>query len=235
MAYRLRVYAPTTGVNSLTIHSSSSSYSSTVSPAGTSTPCYDEDDLTFGVYVTASLPSGYTISQWVLNVDGSVSYQYGSRCTYSYSGSHTNVYIRLEVEEEQTPDTYYAYVSFNANGGSGAPSTVYGDDDSNNGYVQLRIPSTTPTRSNYTFLGWSLNSTATSASYYPNGTITVYGSTSYPGEAYTLWAVWQESSSDGYVWIYSNGWKKAISWIYSNGWKQAIPFVYNGGWKRGGS
>ena len=41
------------------------------------------------------------------------------------------------------------------------------------------------------------------------------------------------SSGDGYVWVYSNGWKQAIPWIYNNGWKQAQPFVYNSGWKQG--
>lgn len=229
MAYRLRVYAPTgEGINSLTISSISTGYSSTVSPAGTSAPCYDEDDLTFGVRVSAGLQSGVTVSRWVVNVDGAVSYQYTSTCTWQYSGTAANVYIRLEVEQETT---YYAYVQFNANGGSGVPATQYGSDTGQ--YVTISIPSTVPTRSGYTFLGWSLNSAAASASYYPNGTITVYGTTTYPGEDYTLYAVWQQQSANGYCWIYSGGWKRAIPWVYSNGWKQAVPWVYSGGWKVG--
>lgn len=61
--------------------------------------------------------------------------------------------------------------------------------------------------------GWS------ATSYYVTGRVTTAGG----------------ATGNGYVWIYSNGWKKAIPWIYSNGWKQAIPFVYNNGWKRGRS
>ena len=41
------------------------------------------------------------------------------------------------------------------------------------------------------------------------------------------------STGSGYVWIYNNGWKKAIPYVYNNGWKQATPYVYNNGWKRG--
>lgn len=61
--------------------------------------------------------------------------------------------------------------------------------------------------------GWS------ATSYYVTGRVTTAGG----------------ATGNGYVWIYSNGWKQAIPWIYSNGWKQAIPFVYNNGWKRGRS
>lgn len=40
--------------------------------------------------------------------------------------------------------------------------------------------------------------------------------------------------SDAGVWIYNNGWKKAVPWIYNNGWKRATAFIYDGGWKQGG-
>ena len=55
-------------------------------------------------------------------------------------------------------------VSFNANGGSGAPGAqtkVWG--------TVLTLSSTRPTRTGYTFLGWSKSSTATSATYAAGG------------------------------------------------------------------
>lgn len=78
------------------------------------------------------------------------------------------------------PAVAHHYVSFDANGGTGAPGRVdkwYGED--------LTIPSTKPTRTNYEFLGWSKTSTGT-AEYQPGQT---YGGT--PDADYTLYAVWK--------------------------------------------
>ena len=69
-------------------------------------------------------------------------------------------------------------LSYNANGGSGAPS-------SQNGLIKYTISSTVPVRSGYTFLGWSTSSNATSASYAGGDTISLSANT-------TLYAVWEE-------------------------------------------
>ena len=69
-------------------------------------------------------------------------------------------------------------LTYNANGGSGAPSSQSGAES----YV---ISSTQPTKSGYTFLGWSTSSSATSASYSAGDTITISSNT-------TLYAVWEE-------------------------------------------
>lgn len=69
---------------------------------------------------------------------------------------------------------------FDANGGSGAPGNVtkwYGE--------QLAVPSTKPTRTNYSFLGWSTSSTASSADYQAGGSYWT------PDKATTLYAVWR--------------------------------------------
>lgn len=74
-------------------------------------------------------------------------------------------------------------VSFNANGGSGAPSSQtkwYGET--------LTLSSTKPTRSGYTFAGWATSSTATSATYSAGGSYTA-------NSAATLYAVWTASST----------------------------------------
>lgn len=73
-------------------------------------------------------------------------------------------------------------VSYNANGGSGAPSSqtkYYGKT--------LTLSSTVPTRSGYTFLGWGTSSSATSASYSAGGNYVNNSSA-------TLYAIWTQSS-----------------------------------------
>lgn len=76
------------------------------------------------------------------------------------------------------------YVSYNANGGSGAPSATYfyGSTES------ITLSSTRPTRTGYTFLGWSTSSTATTATYSPGQNIGTRSS-SLP-----LYAVWRLNS-----------------------------------------
>ena len=71
-------------------------------------------------------------------------------------------------------------LSYNANGGSGAPSSQTGGST-------YKIPATTPTRSGYKFLGWSTSSSASSASYDAGGSITINKNT-------TLYAVWQSTA-----------------------------------------
>ena len=75
------------------------------------------------------------------------------------------------------PPTYT--VSYNANGGYGAPGsqTKYHD-------TPLTLSGDRPTRTGYNFLGWNTYSSATSASYSP-------GSTYNSNSSVTLYAVWQ--------------------------------------------
>ncbi len=71
-------------------------------------------------------------------------------------------------------------LSYNANGGSGTPAkqTVAAG-------TSATISSTKPTRTGYTFLGWSKSSSATSASYSAGSKITLNADT-------TLYAVWAQ-------------------------------------------
>ncbi len=99
-------------------------------------------------------------------------------------------------------ETYHAYLYYNANGGSGAPSTqsdsIYASSAS--GSKSFTVSSAVPTKSGCTFLGWSESPSATSASYQPGGTISVpYG------DAKTLYAVWQEDSYTSTLYYNANG------------------------------
>lgn len=76
-------------------------------------------------------------------------------------------------------------VAYNANGGSGAPSSqtkTYG--------TNLTLSSTKPTRTYYTFKGWSTSSTATSATYSAGATLSSDLTTTNGGTV-TLYAVWE--------------------------------------------
>lgn len=99
----------------------------------------------------------------------------------SWSGSST-ASVTITVD----PLPSYA-VTFNANGGTGAPTSQtkwYGETLSLSGWGTTS-GTKAPTRANYIFLGWSTSSTATSATY-------TSSSHSYTGNApLTLYAVWQ--------------------------------------------
>ena len=81
--------------------------------------------------------------------------------------------------------TYTLY--YNANGGSGAPAAQSGVSDENDS-VELTIASEKPTRSGYTFLGWSA-SRGGSASYFAGNKVKITGGN------VTLYAVWQKGGS----------------------------------------
>lgn len=73
-------------------------------------------------------------------------------------------------------------VSYNANGGSGAPGSQTKWKDQS-----LTLSSAKPTRTGYSFLGWSTSSTATSATYSAGGSYTA-------NSGATLYAVWKANT-----------------------------------------
>lgn len=86
-----------------------------------------------------------------------------------------------------TNETDYNYtLTYNANGGNGAPSNQTGSNTQVNPSYTFTISSTTPTRAGYEFLGWSTSSSATTASYQPGDSITVTSS-----GITTLYAIWK--------------------------------------------
>lgn len=73
-------------------------------------------------------------------------------------------------------------ITYNANGGTGAPGNQTKVYD-----VAINLSTTKPTRTGYSFLGWSTSSTATSASYQP-------GASYSANAALTLYAVWKANT-----------------------------------------
>lgn len=112
--------------------------------------------------------TGYKFAGWATSASGSVAYQPGANYT-------ANAAVTLYAK--WTANTYT--VKYNANGGSGAPgqqTKTYG--------VTLKLSSTKPTRTNYTFKGWGTSASSTTAQYQPGGNYTANAGA-------TLYAVWQ--------------------------------------------
>lgn len=72
-------------------------------------------------------------------------------------------------------------ITYNANGGSGAPGAQIFYDDK----LKVTLSTATPSRSGYQFLGWSTSSSATTATYIPGQVATL------SAQNYTLYAVWK--------------------------------------------
>lgn len=115
--------------------------------------------------------TGYTFKGWNTKADG-------SGTSYAASANYTgNAALTLYAQWQAIT---YA-VTYNANGGSGAPATGYKTYGAN-----YTISTTRPQRTGYTFLGWGTSASATTASYQP-------GATYSTNAALALYAVWQLS------------------------------------------
>ena len=111
---------------------------------------------------------------------GAGNYYYEWEFVYS-TGSSTNSNNTLQGGKVSFNVTDLTYnISYNANGGSGAPSsqTKYYDK-------LLSLSSLKPIRTGYTFKGWSTSSTATKASYQS-------GDNYISNSNVTLYAVWEK-------------------------------------------
>ena len=137
--------------------------------------------------------SGYTFLGWSTSPSAtSASYQPGE---WYYANADRTFYA---VWKKNAPATYT--VSYDANGGSGAPGSQTKTQD-----ITLTLSGTKPTRSGYTFLGWATSSSATSASYQPGGSYTANASV-------TLYAVWScNHASTKTVWDTGCKWRKVCN------------------------
>lgn len=173
--YSITVTSPNASTTSYTL-----SYDAN---GGSGAPSAQTGSTTYTISSTVPTRSGYTFLGWSKSSSASsASYTGGDKITLS---SNTTLYAVWK----QNPTTVTTYkLSYDANGGSGAPSAQTGS-------TTYYVSSTTPTRSGYTFLGWSTSSSASSASYTGGDKISISKNT-------TLYAVWKENpttSSDGLI------------------------------------
>ena len=137
--------------------------------------------------------SGYTFLGWSTSSSAtSASYQPGE---WYYANANRTFYA---VWQKNAPTSYT--VSYDANGGSGAPGSQTKTQD-----ITLTLSGTKPTRSGYTFLGWATSASATSATYQPGGSYTANASV-------TLYAVWScNHASTKTVWDTGCKWRKVCN------------------------
>ena len=143
---------------------------------------------------TTPTKTGYTFNGWNSKADGSgtnyaagdsISHTFTRKATWDHTETiHGVEYNYFNVSNQSHTTTIYAKwtpntytVSYNANGGSGAPAA-----QTQNYPWHVQISTTTPTRSGHTFQGWATSSTG-AATYQPGDWYTSLVSV-------TLYAVW---------------------------------------------
>lgn len=119
----------------------------------------DATDVYLGAYVGPDLPDGI------------------------YSGVTINYFAIANVV---TPDTFT--LSFNANNGTGAPAAQSCTPEEAGAACSVVIPTSTPTRSGHTFLGWADTSSATTATYQPGGSLSLRANK-------RIYAVWSQNTT----------------------------------------
>lgn len=193
-------------------------------------------------YISVTIPgtipsrSGYTFLGWSTS-STATSPSYYAGVTYSnwWASTSSSYGLTLYAVWQKKDTTYYAYLAYNANGGSGAPSQhqVSGKTETFN----AQISSVVPTRSGYTFVGWWLYNIESYGTYQPGGLVPITGTAGSPSSTpHTLYAQWTKNASTGKVHIgNSYGFDSYTPYIwYNGGWHKAVPYVwYNGGWKKG--
>ncbi|MBR4727502.1 MAG: InlB B-repeat-containing protein [Clostridia bacterium] len=116
---------------------------------------------------------GYGGSPCIIFRPASITYQPGDSFKVEITGptavSYTVNFFQLAVTHT---------LSYNANGGSGAPA-------GQTGAGTVTLSGTKPTRNGYEFLGWSTSSSATAAQYQPGASMPLNANT-------TLYAVWRQ-------------------------------------------
>ena len=155
-----------------------SSYNATVSKNVITATCTATDTASTGASNTTAGILRYEYS------NGGTTYQTSNTFTVSTAGTYT-IYMKAIdkagnqtiVNKQVTVSSYT--VTYNANGGSGAPASQTAISG-----INLTLSSTVPTRNGYTFLGWSTSSTATTATYAKGATYTA-------NKTVTLYAVWK--------------------------------------------
>ena len=135
------------------------------------------------------------------------SYTYSFSSWSKTSGTVTSATsITATFTRAAATSSYTCYLYYDANGGSGAPSTQSYTGSSTSSH-SFTISSTAPTRSGYTFLGWSTSSSASTATYSGGSSISV----TYNGSK-TLYAVWQKQVTSYSITVYKGNWD-SFKWV----------------------
>jgi uncharacterized repeat protein (TIGR02543 family) len=153
-------------------------------------------DSTTTVSATVPTRSGYSFTGWNTAANG-------GGASYATGASFTMPTTHLTLFAQWTLATYQ--VLYNANGGSGAPSTSSGVYLSN-----ITLSSVAPTYAGYTFLGWGTLADGSGTNYAAGRSFSV------PAQNTTLFAVWVADINDVYF-IMNGGTNGPSSVVASTG------------------
>lgn len=130
---------------------------------------------------TIPVRPGYAFTYWTTNADGSgARYNAGANIPYDANAN-------LKLYAQWNPNRYTNTLSYNANGGSGAPASQTANVSFPNTQSTFNISSTVPTNPGHTFVGWY---DAATGGNKIGSTVTV-GSNGYAGnQSRTIYAHW---------------------------------------------
>ena len=129
------------------------------------------------VTILSTIPSknGYSFAGWS-NSSAATSVNYNPGDSVSLTGNKTLYAVWTLVTDTVTLD-------FNTKGGNGSVTSQSCTVSVESPSCNVTIPSNTPSKNGYTFVGWAESSTATSPSYSAGGSVTLSSNK-------TLYAVW---------------------------------------------
>mgnify|MGYP001623005828 CR=1 FL=1 len=144
----------------------------------------------FTTLTASNISNEYFSNGWVLvgwaTSSTATSYISTGESILNYSGSSYYAVSRRQVS-----------ITYNTGGGSSVSSTtgyqIWNQYGNTYNHPTLTISSTTPTRSGYTFEGWSTSSSATTVNYDPGDSYT-FSRTYTQSASVTLYAVWERIS-----------------------------------------
>lgn len=138
---------------------------------------------------SGTVPYDLRNDNWNLIISGSKSISMGSSSSisvpisFSFNGNLSMYNPNGTISTSFTINQTTFQISYNANGGSGAPSS-----QTKTSGETLTLSSKKPTRSGYTFLGWSTYADGSGSFYSPGGSYTA-------NTPATLYAIWQRNTA----------------------------------------
>lgn len=149
------------------------------SGTGTMTNSQYTYDAAKALTANAFTKSGLFFAGWAFDAEDEVVFA-DRESVKNLSITNGAVVDLYAVWQASAPVTYL--ISYNANGGSGAPSAQTKTQG-----VVLSLSATVPTHSGYLFKGWATSASATTAQYQPGGQYTA-------DVGVTLYAVWEQEA-----------------------------------------
>lgn len=169
---------------------------------------------------------GYPAQDWAIKSLSGDTYAIYSKCSGFVvdvdngeftNGRNVRQWTWNDTDAQKWKFIPYQYtVSYDANNGSGAPAA-----QTKTYRTALTLSPTVPTRSGYTFLGWSTSSTAASATYKAGGSYTTDANVK-------LYAVWQAATPEAiYTYTVTDG-EATITGYKGSGGNITLPVKLGG-------